>query len=699
MRIFAGLLLVLWLLVFAGGAVSRRHSEVVVHKVATVADLATKRVLNGEQVQALGYYAAGDGGGQVFVYRSTGRAANGITSNRGFYIYGPVADDYFEAIDKTEIWANRWGLLPDGDALNPNGEKWSTVLNAILTAAGSTKTVHVPPGTYTLIDAGQAQAIPILNGTTVQPRIKGYGQCVFKGDASQFFMRPDDDIEVELDGITFDTWTTALFWGNPVATFGNVKITNCKFRNCQRGISDTGGGANYTDFTMTGCDFDGMTQDAFRIRADTWRRVNLSRNKFRNISGSTTTNTALLWGTTGTVTGTSALICENEFDTISTTAASGECHGILFYGPNVNCSNNIVSNVTAPNFGSNSGCEGIYIRAEAGVVADNTLYNAGRSQGHLQVKGGGDSGTNPGATGRYLTVTGNSVFVSSVGPSGEYGINVASASCLIADNWVKGTHNGINAEGNNLKVTGNVVDDFTNIGIQIAGASESDVTDNTVRRGTNFGFSVFVDTSQTVDNLVFSGNTIRDVSGTAMRWHLATAGGNTLSNVIIDDHIVRDCGTGVTVTNAGGGTFSGVRYNGTHYSVTTEESGAKAVAARWVINNVENRAITAAVDPGTAIPSEVRYVTITSTDANHIVVLPSPVVGHVVEGYVGANGCEFYASGSSVKINNVVCSATNEAAMPATSRWRAECVSATDWILTYRTLAGAAGATITPDAR
>lgn len=110
-------------------------------------------------------------------------------------------------------------------------------------------------------------------------------------------------------------------------------------------------------------------------------------------------------------------------------------------------------------------------------------------------------------------------------------------------------------------------------------------------------------------------------------------------------------------------------------------------------------AVTAAADPGTPIPAGLKHVTITSTDATHIVVLPAPVVGYVIEGYVGTNGCEFYATGSSVKINNVICSATNEAAMPATSLWTAKCVTATDWILTYRTLAGAAGATITPDSR
>jgi hypothetical protein len=110
--------------------------------------------------------------------------------------------------------------------------------------------------------------------------------------------------------------------------------------------------------------------------------------------------------------------------------------------------------------------------------------------------------------------------------------------------------------------------------------------------------------------------------------------------------------------------------------------------------------VTTVADPGVAIPIAAKHVTVTSDNADKIVVLPPPVIGKVVTGYVGANGCEFYAdSGVATTINGVTCSATNEAAMPANSLWRAECVAAGAWILTYITSAGAAGATITPNSR
>jgi hypothetical protein len=110
--------------------------------------------------------------------------------------------------------------------------------------------------------------------------------------------------------------------------------------------------------------------------------------------------------------------------------------------------------------------------------------------------------------------------------------------------------------------------------------------------------------------------------------------------------------------------------------------------------------VTAVADPGAAIPIAAKHVTVTSASANNVAILPPPVIGKIVTGYVGANGCEFYAdSAVATTINGVTCSATNEAAMPANSLWRAHCVSSGAWILTYTTSAGAAGSTITPDSR
>jgi len=79
---------------------------------ATVAGLAALTPTNGSVVDLLGYYAAGDGGGQQLIYRSSGRES--ITLDGGFYLTGSGASDYFEAVDKTVISAKRFGCRADG---------------------------------------------------------------------------------------------------------------------------------------------------------------------------------------------------------------------------------------------------------------------------------------------------------------------------------------------------------------------------------------------------------------------------------------------------------------------------------------------------------------------------------------------------------------------------------------------------------
>ena len=102
--------------------------------VDSVADLQTARVLDGGKVRTLGYYAAADGGGNVYVYHATGRS--GITADGGFYINGPGADDYFSALDQTG-WANplQWGVKASNSA-DDDGANSDAVANM---RAASTK--------------------------------------------------------------------------------------------------------------------------------------------------------------------------------------------------------------------------------------------------------------------------------------------------------------------------------------------------------------------------------------------------------------------------------------------------------------------------------------------------------------------------------------------------------------------------------
>jgi hypothetical protein len=113
------------------------------------------------------------------------------------------------------------------------------------------------------------------------------------------------------------------------------------------------------------------------------------------------------------------------------------------------------------------------------------------------------------------------------------------------------------------------------------------------------------------------------------------------------------------------------------------------------------RAVTATADgltTGLILASDT-FVTVTSANANNIIMLPAApaeLVGKVIRGWIGANGCEVRSFGTASLINNLNCKTTNEAALAATGEFTAKVIGAESWLLTYLTELGAA-VTIVPD--
>lgn len=97
--------------------------------------------------------------------------------------------------------------------------------------------------------------------------------------------------------------------------------------------------------------------------------------------------------------------------------------------------------------------------------------------------------------------------------------------------------------------------------------------------------------------------------------------------------------------------------------------------------NPESVARTATSDGSTTgtIVQGTRFVTVTSSDANHIIVLPSPVVGHIVILHNGATGYELRTSAPATIGINGGTGASAESAIPANSTAIMICVSATSW--------------------
>ena len=127
-------------------------------------------------------------------------------------------------------------------------------------------------------------------------------------------------------------------------------------------------------------------------------------------------------------------------------------------------------------------------------------------------------------------------------------------------------------------------------------------------------------------------------------------------------------------------------------------AGSTIIASVGIQATAVARTATADGTGDAVIPANASVVVITSADATYQVKLPAAVVGTRMVLITGATGCELIATGSSVKINDVICSATNEAALPADSHFVVTCVSATEWILEHVTALGAVGTAIVPDA-
>lgn len=99
------------------------------------------------------------------------------------------------------------------------------------------------------------------------------------------------------------------------------------------------------------------------------------------------------------------------------------------------------------------------------------------------------------------------------------------------------------------------------------------------------------------------------------------------------------------------------------------------------------------------ISEDASHVEVTSGDATYALQLPVATPGKSITINIGANGCELWAQGTDVKINDVVCSATNEAAIPADTLCTCVCRTATEWLLINHTKLGAVTTAIVPDAR
>ncbi|MHC4648603.1 MAG: hypothetical protein ACYTBJ_24365 [Planctomycetota bacterium] len=115
---------------------------------------------------------------------------------------------------------------------------------------------------------------------------------------------------------------------------------------------------------------------------------------------------------------------------------------------------------------------------------------------------------------------------------------------------------------------------------------------------------------------------------------------------------------------------------------------------------VLSQSVTATADGLTTglIPDHASFVTVTSDNADKVVVLPTWVIGHHITVVVPATGCEIETlAASNDTINTVDCDGTNQLALTAAGIYHFWCVADSTWIASGWAANGTEG-TLTPDA-
>ena len=233
-----------------------KFSELI--QIPTVADLSSNQgVEDGSVVKLLGYYSAGDSGNQDLIYRSTGRT--GITVDGGDFFAGHDADDYYEALDKTISFVDRFGADPSGVL-----DSGPAINNALL--ASRVNVVEFNPDGEYLIGTN----VLYSNSVGVK-RVVGNNATLKSGVSGDMF-RLTCDVEIEnlvfdatgrtdterlvrlggtattnckVSGCTFQNiYATTFAQGASIGAFNSIEVDNCHFINIRAEKNDVGGDTN-----------------------------------------------------------------------------------------------------------------------------------------------------------------------------------------------------------------------------------------------------------------------------------------------------------------------------------------------------------------------------------------------------------------------------------------------------------------------
>ena len=186
-------------------------------------------------------------------------------------------------------------------------------------------------------------------------------------------------------------------------------------------------------------------------------------------------------------------------------------------------------------------------------------------------------------------------------------------------------------------------------------------------------------------------NTLNTVGAASFDTSVDISGDLTISGDIVDS--VTTNAANVFATTTGKTTLGGGAVDiGASGSATTVKGTLGVTEAATFTAGSQSAAVarTATADgTGTGtIAAGTSFVTVTSTDGNHIITLPTPVVGNIIHLMNGATGYELRTSDPSTIAINGGSGANAESAVSADTLVRCICTSSTTWIATQFSTAG-----------
>ena len=276
---------------------------------------------------------------------------------------------------------------------------------------------------------------------------------------------------------------------------------------------------------------------------------------------------------------------------------------------------------------------------------------------------------------------------------GEAWDDVRPRNNMINNNMIIGggsTLVGIRTIGAEHIIDGNTIidlaDDTDAIGIYMQGDSLSVVKNNVLKGNTYYGIIADAAIQTTIEN-----NNFRDIGYRGISLRSGSIDCNILNNVMYSNTSYQ--GQINIASGCNYNYFSGNILHSLGFDAYIVDAGSYNLyqsnyhkSNEDMIPNVgRTNIIYAASVGGKSLLSGTQFTTITSSNSDYIILLPTTSalsIGQIISGTIVANGCELRvaaAQAATVYINGVTTSV--EAAIPADSSFEITCIDATHWIL------------------